>query len=356
MTMDHFFPQKQLARLLQPKPKGPELAGPSFALKGRYQLTVRRDGQIVEQTPWFDNLILDQGLDYLGQMSLLASNIYPNGVMGYAQIGTDGSPAAVTQTQLGAYSGGAIYSSTSSYQNSGAPNYVGTAVQFYTFATGALVGTFREVGVGRQLANGQLFSRALITDLSGQAAPLVLTAVDQLTIAYALSVVPTLTQASGTVVLESVTYNYTANMTFAGNIGNYAAALKMPNPSINLPFMGVAWANGFTQGTVYGPGTPLSPTVLTDSNVPNATSAVDVVAGSNNIAYSYVTGSFAAKSTWQIGPTQGNLAGGIQCLVARFAFTDAANSFRVLYYFDNPIPKTNVKLLRLVFNVTWTRA
>jgi hypothetical protein len=352
--MDHLIsPQKQLARLLQPK--GPELAGMHVGLKGRYQLTVRRAGQVIQERE-FDNLILDQGLDYLGQMSLLSSSTYPNGVMGYAQIGTDGSPAAVTQTQLGAYSAGAIYSSTSSYQNSGAPNYIGTVVQFYTFVTGALVGTFREVGVGRQQTNGQLFSRALITNLAGEVDPLVLTAQDQLTIAYSLSVIPSLTRKSGTVVLEGTTYNYTVDMTFVTNVGNYAAALKMPNPSVNVPFMGVAWASGFTQGTVYGPGTPLSPTVNTDSNVPNATSAADVIATSNNIAYTYVNGSFAAKSTWQIGPTQGNLAGGIQCLVARFAFNDAANSFRCLYYFDTPVPKTNIKLLRLVFNVTWARA
>src|SRR5699024_7964983 len=62
---------------------------------GRYRLTVRRDEEVIEQTPWFDNLIVDNGLDLLGTTTF--DNCVP-----YAYVGTDSTAPANTDTSLGA--------------------------------------------------------------------------------------------------------------------------------------------------------------------------------------------------------------------------------------------------------------
>jgi hypothetical protein len=347
--MEHLFVQKQLDRLM--KKAEDALQGPNLGIKGEFRLIVRRYGDIIHETPWFSNLILDQGMDYLGTMSLNPAATFPFGPCGYAHVGTGGSTPVATQTQLDTYVAGVKYSNTSSYLNSGAPNYVATNYQFYSFPLGSLVGTYKEVGISRTLANGSLFSRALIRNSKGQVAALTLTAVDQLTIAYGLTVVPILAPYNGTVNLEGANYSYQAYMTYLTNLGTSSGQLKMPNPSSATPFLGFTVSG--VQATVYGAGTPLSPTVLTDGPVPGATSQVDLSTLASY--YQYTAGTYTARIQLDIFPVQGNLAGGIQCVMARFCLTSPDNSYRVLYYFNNPVPKTNQKLLRLVFTTTWSR-
>jgi hypothetical protein len=347
--MEHLFVQKKLDKLLAESHA--ELRGPSLGVKGEFRLTVRRYGDIIHETPWFSNLILDQGMDYLGTMSLNPAATFPFGPCGYAHVGTGGSTPVATQTQLDTYVAGVKYSSTSSYLNSGAPKYVATNYQFYSFPLGSLVGTYKEVGVGRTLANGSLFSRALIQNSRGQVAALTLTSVDQLTIAYGLTVVPTTAPYNGSVLLEGINYSYQAYMSFLTNLGTSSGDLRLPNPSSAQPFLGFVTTG--VQATVYGAGTPLSPTVLTDGPVPGSTSQLDITSAAS--FYQYTAGSYTGLPTITMLPTQGNLAGGIQCVLARFCLTSPDNSYRVLYYFSSPIPKTNQKTFKLAFTTTWSR-
>jgi len=342
-------PQAVLAKLLA-------VPGPSIRLSGRYKLTVRRHGLPRYVSPWFDNLILDEGLDYLGTMSGLAASVYPNGPCGYAHIGTGTSTPVVGQTHLDNFFAGALYTGAGVYANAGSPSYTGTATQFYTFAQGALVGVFTEVGISRTLADGGLFSRALILDSNGVPSALQLESVDQLTIAYSLSIAPNLGTISGVVPLGATSYNYSAYMTYAQNIGNCSTNLKMPNPSVNRPFMGIGYTAGTNQLVCAAAGTPLSSTVLTDSTISGATSLVNVDApGSNNTIYNYIAGAHTSESIVTIDLTQGNLVGGIQSVMAKLCYSDLIDSFRVLYYFANPIPKTSQKIMKLAFASSWSR-
>lgn len=339
-------PEKQLQKILSTV---------RVKIKGRFKAVVTRNG-VQTSTPWFSNRILDQGLDYLGAMSLSAPSAWPNGPMGYVHIGTGTTPVQDTDTQLSAYLASVVYANSNYYENSGAPSYEATVYQYYTFAQGAVTTPITEVGVSRQLANGQLFSRALITDSFGNATPLEVTAQDQLTLVYALTFVPNTGPVFGTVDLEGNTYNYTAYMTgltnFAANTGN----LRMPVMNNTRPFLGIAAANnGYVQATCCSSGTPLSPTVLTDNVVPAAPAQVDINSTTTNTSYAYTAGSRVGKSTLLLVPGVGNLGGGIQAVMVRFCMTAVDTGFRVLYYFPVPVPKTAMKTMQLGFTATWSR-
>lgn len=318
-----------------------------FKMKGRYQLTVHRNGEIVQQTPWFDNLILNQGLDYIGQYN--NGTLTGTGPFDYAQVGTGTSTPAATQTQLDSFVASKTVNGASTFTNSGAPNYISTVVWNYTFVQGAVVGNMSEVGVGRLATTGGLFSRSRILDSSLNPTTITLTSIDQLTVSYALSIVPSLANVSSSVTLEGIAYPYTVYTTYASS----GTGANVGAPYIGLPWFAPTMTTNATQGDVYGAGTPLSPTVLTDASVPGATSQANLSKDANS-TYSYTVGTYTGIYTLSIGPSVGNLSGGIQCL--RVQINIGQCPFYVLYYFTTPIPKINTKRLNLVMTCSWSNA
>ena len=109
-------------------------------VRGEYRLVVNTP-QGERDTGWFDNLILDQGLDFLGM------DVYP---VYYASIGTGTAPPDVSQTSLSAHTAYATVNNSgmSTVVNLGAPSYASQHTFSYTFAQGAVVGNMTEVGVG----------------------------------------------------------------------------------------------------------------------------------------------------------------------------------------------------------------
>ena len=119
--------------------------------KGRYQLSVERDGEITQQTPWFDNLITDNGLD------LIATGYSVN-----CYVGSGTTPAEYTDMQLENYvaSLGASFSHWSSGAGlSETPQYR-SHFRRYRAGIGAISGQVSEVGIGPSSTN--LVSRALL--------------------------------------------------------------------------------------------------------------------------------------------------------------------------------------------------
>ena len=147
-------------------------------LAGRYKLEVYRGGILIEQTPWFDNLITDEGLNYLGGLySLTARCVVGTGntAPAYADL-TLVNQVAVSNSNVRL--GGAI----EHFVNTDDPNlYYTYSIVRYGFAIGAVVGSIAEVGIGQ---NNPLFSRSLIKDELGNPTTLTLTAVDQLFVLY----------------------------------------------------------------------------------------------------------------------------------------------------------------------------
>lgn len=145
---------------------------------GAYQVRVLRpDGSVRLETDFFDNLITNSGLDWLG------------GIYSPAAFVTTGTtpPVAgdtgVSGTILGYVSS---YATSSDFvQVTTLPNY-GQKTYYYTFAVGGVIGAISELAIGTGSLSGvtRLFSRALIVNSGGTPITITLTATDQLQIVY----------------------------------------------------------------------------------------------------------------------------------------------------------------------------
>jgi hypothetical protein len=150
----------------------------AVGIAGRYKLEVYRKGILIEQTPWFDNLITDEGLDYIGgSYSTVARCVVGTGntTPTYADR-TLVNQVAVSNSHVRV--GGAV----EHFVNTSNPDlYYTYSIVRYGFAIGAVVGSIAEVGIGQ---NDPLFSRSLIKDEAGNPSTLTLTAADQLFVLY----------------------------------------------------------------------------------------------------------------------------------------------------------------------------
>lgn len=170
---------------------------PHIQFSGRYKLQVRRQGRLIRDTGWFDNLITDEGLESLG----LARDIGA-----YVMVGTGNAPPLVTDLTLQAQ--------VASHQTNTAPNKssstgVETSGTRYgwtrltmPFAQGVVIGNIAEVGIGWDSTH--VFSRSLVNP------PISIIAIDQLTVVYELRMyLPTSDVTGGPISIGGQNYNYT---------------------------------------------------------------------------------------------------------------------------------------------------
>lgn len=134
---------------------------------GRFNLIVRKaeTDEIVRETGWFDNLVLDQGLNTMATTAWFES----------CKVGTGNSTPVVTQTQLDAF---VAFSSTVQTSQNGATAttpYYKWQRKTFRFNAGLFNNTnLTEVAIGyNTTANGAgIWNRALIKDGSGNPAVL----------------------------------------------------------------------------------------------------------------------------------------------------------------------------------------
>lgn len=164
-----------------------------FKCAGRYKIQVRKaeSGVICHETPWFDNLITDNGLDMMWAP--------PGGAFGIrymvpaCYVGSGNTPPAVTDSTLVALVAGVGSSSGEWAQGSsvfveeagGIPAYWRQTWK-YRFGTGVAAGNLSEVAVGWTSTN--LFSRALIVDGAGNPTTITVLADEVLDVTYELRV------------------------------------------------------------------------------------------------------------------------------------------------------------------------
>ena len=243
-------------------------------LQGKYNLVITRPDNTVIETGWFDNLVLNSGLDMVG-------TAYAPFV--YCQLGTGSSTPVATQTTLDA-SVASAYGYVSTNVNSGAPNYSAVVTYEYSFAQGAVVGNMAEIGIGPG-STGTLFSRALISNSSGPTT-ITITAIDQLTVYYQLTITPTITDQTGSFLLSGNNVNYTTR--------------PMNIASFSVP------TNGFySAGSVYAYASDASLAPVTGSNI-NGTSAGPNSTGPTQ--NTYTAGSYTLSYSVVWSPSSGNPA------------------------------------------------
>lgn len=296
---------------------------------------------------WFDNLILNQGLEYYGAGT-------PGGVSlaEFCHVGTSSAAEAETQTALVAwvaYSG--IDLDNSVYWAQATPPYYGARRFGYRFNAGFGGGAINlnEVGVGCGTTVGSQFltSRSLTKDGAGTPTTVSVLADEYLDVYYTRRNYPThiveatgaTNDGSGTVLVGATSYNYTVR---PGRLTDNDWGQE-----IMYPFTWTLNGFGAVGGScsVYGNGAVLGPV----TGNPTGAASTDDNAGETNTMSSYVTGTYNREVTNVFGPSSGNVTGGIKALMT------GTSMGCYQFLFNNSIPKDGGNSFNWVQYFTWTR-
>lgn len=291
----------------------------AVGVKGRYRMYKRRNGEITHDTGWFDNLITDQGMDYLstGVQYLIS-----------CQVGSSSTAPQFTDVALGSRIAGVNASGVTSTIDT--DNRYAVHSRTYTFPAGTATGNISEAGVGTATTGNVLFSRALILDSLGIPTTITVLADEDLVVIYELYVKQPTGDYTATVSGQSVTVRaclVNSNATtrgwgMANGNGDQFAA-----PAVNNTHYVYPGAIGAITGEPSGTGVA-------------ATSA-------NIVSDAYVPGSHTRVSTLRWLPAQAN--GTWLSCAWRFGPTYWQASF------DPGLTKTSVESMRIKVRLTWSR-
>jgi hypothetical protein len=308
------------------------IASVHMKLKGEYRLVVNAGREDERDTGWMDNLVLDAGLDRIGSGS--------TGFFDYCSVGTGSTAPNASQTALVTYLAHKSKNSSTA-TNLGSATYAGQYTATYIFAQGAVIGNIAELGVGWSVGGSGLFSRSLIVDGGGSPTTITLIAIDQLTVYYRLTNTPAITDATGSVVLDSITYNWTARLALAATFFYQTSGFET----------WIANFRGSTSGSASYPSTSTIGAIT--SNPSGAATSLD---GFTESYATYTPGNFYRDCSMTLGVSIGNSAGGIGALLIQFGATGGSINYgQWQYAFDAPIPKDNTKTLVLTFRYSWGR-
>jgi len=303
-------------KIIEPK-KELVLATP---IKGFFRMEVYRpDGRKRVDTGFFPNLVLDQGLDFIGTTgNWLAA----------CRVGTGNTAPANGQTNLISHVAG---TSTSQATNSGAQGsepYYGWFTRTYRFAQGAAAGNLAEVGVGISTANdSNLFSRALILDGSLNPTTLTVLSDEFLDVTYELRAYPPTSDVLGTIAVSSVNYDFTARASNVTSSSEWSPSGFTGGSAGTSSVVAYSGAIGAITSTPGGTGASTTP---------------------SNAAYSNSTYRRDFTATW--GLNEANFGvGGIT------AFRTRMGCGSMQYGISPGIPKDSTKTLAMTFRHTWAR-
>lgn len=273
-----------------------------------------------ELTPWFNNLITDQGLNQLGV-----------GQLGYfCMVGTGTATPAVTDTTLGNKIAHTATTVSATPGGSASAPYYGSYTVVYRFAAGVATGNLTEVGIG--YSSTLVFSRTLIKDGAGDPTTITVLATEALDVTYEFRLYSPSADVPHSTVIAGVTYTgvvRASNVTaFSGNAAWYAG-----------------FAFGSTAGALAGGSAQVyNGTIGAVTSSPSGTSSqinapVDSAYSANSLQR---TGTVTA-------PLSSGNVGGIQAaqIVTRLGAYQIS--------FSPAIPKDATKVLTLGLTLSWAR-
>ena len=170
---------------------------------GFYKLqTVSASGLIREDTGWFPNLITDSGMDYLANTDRWLTRCY---------VGTSSATPDVTDTSIGSLlaSSTTVVGGMSSYgkQISTDPFYSYKIVA-YEFSEGSATGNISEVAIGP--SSGNVFSRSLVKDGSGNPTTVTVLSDEILRVVYEVRLYIPKDDVTGTVDVNGTSHSWTS--------------------------------------------------------------------------------------------------------------------------------------------------
>lgn len=285
----------------------------------------KKKGKDVQWQPPFNNLITDTGLNTVATSSLTSA-------VTVCRVGTGTTPASPTDTSIENQLGVNGTSPATSVNNSGGvPSWSQYISYIFTFPVGAVVGEATEVYFG---TGSTIFSRTLIKNSEGTLAPFTILADEQLIVKYEVRKYPPALDSSGV---------YTISVNDVDT--DYAFTLRAAN--VNTTLGSSYWYGSRALGTVDGCVAYQSQLLGSISGSPGGTAA----AGSVSLD-PYITGSFKRTGllTWNTGAA--NFGGGIGS-IGYCGGNSSDIGFQVS--FSPPIPKTSDNVLKIPFEVVWSR-
>lgn len=293
-------------------------------IAGRYRIDAvnAETGAVRELAPWFDNLILDAGLNRIGI----------GGVTGLCSVGSGATAPVETDTGLVSTVASTSTINTQSTGTQGSAPYFGWFRQTYRFAAGAAAGNLAEVGVGWTV--GSLFSRSLIKDTNGNPTTITVLSNEFLDVTYELRIYPPASDATFTCVVGGVTHNCVLRAADVTYLYSW-----YPDIRTSAATFGNVAAGGSQAVRIYNG--PLGTTVQR----PSGTGAYATAVAKN----AYANNSYTITGTATFDLNTGNLAGGVTSMVIDSVIGTYQCSF------SPAIDKTASKTMALNFSITWAR-
>jgi hypothetical protein len=295
-----------------------------IGLDGEYKIVVLRNDNVHYESDWFSNLILDNGLNYLGSDNNVVATRY-------CRVGTGTTPVAPNQLNLVNQLANAEYSTTDIINLGAAEDYASLLTYQYNFTQGSMLTTITEAGVGWDSIGNTLFSRVLLPT------PITLTSVDQLIMYYRVRIEPPITDVTGSLTIASTSYDFTSRVALVENFGLSADCLTP------LRFSRMVSVQSYDDSAALGPITG------------NLTASGGGDSASSYVYQTYITGSKTRTTTATFLPSVSNYTGGILGFRMAAETTGSGNLFNWQMLLDNPIPKTNMDLFTITFRFGWDR-
>ncbi|UYA98982.1 hypothetical protein IVIADoCa9_46 [Xanthomonas phage vB_Xar_IVIA-DoCa9] len=302
------------------------------ALSGRFMLQTAKadaEGNEIPGTrkvvaPWQDNLITDNGMDYIG-----GNGASPNTFLGYVSVGSGANPPQFTDSALQAR---VATTSTSNNNENGfavsAPYFTWYRRQFQ-FGTGAAAGVLSEIGITGY--NGTpAYTRALIKDSAGNPTTITVLPDELLIVTYERRVYCHTEDVVTTATIKGVETTITIRPSQLGTSSGHNAQ--------GTPY----WTDYIWGGYWYHGGTGVGPI----TGVPTGTQVSYSNAEYSNAAYT--SGTYYRDQI--INLTVQNAAG---LTLTAFEGLYAATSYQI--GFQPGVPKTNAETVALRLRMSWAR-
>ena len=281
-------------------------------VQAHFQLVVRKkdSGDIVKESSWFPNIVLNQGLERLGY----------GGVMNYCRVGVGSSAPLATQTQLDQQV--ASTSTTEGSDSYGVNPSRGYSYirRTYRFNSGSAAGNITEVGLGWGASGPEsLFNRAMIRDTSGNITTVTVLSDEVLDVLVELRSYVSLTPKSAVATISSVQYDLVIQPFIESSSGIFNSSYYCS---------GAQGYSGSITGVSSRPPGSLDSFGVTNKN--------------------YIGASLKKQFEIYWGLNQGNAAP-LKTVVCSTPYC----SYQV--ELNPPIPKTSETVLKLSFEVSWGR-
>lgn len=263
---------------------------------------------------WFPNIITNNGLNRYGTNSDWLDR---------CQVGSGSTTPAATDTALVSLVGASvtIFADTDGAQS--VATYYSWRRRTFRFAPGVATGNLSEVGVGWSSSGGGLWSRALILDMGGTPTTITILADETLDVLYEFRNYMSVTDASGTVALNSISYDWIARAIDVTSVSSWA----------------IPTSAALNSGTAYD-GAIAAVTAASPTGAQSAGTVTNT---------SYVSGSYERIGSVKFGLANANFGGGIGAV----RFTTAGTAWQI--GFTPKVPKTSTFEFTLNVKHSWAR-